>query len=79
MTARRKLMTLIIALIIVALFVIGPTAAFAHHNGQNPEIGALNEEMVHSGLTERAADPVNPELNWDSVDPPENPGLRPQQ
>jgi hypothetical protein len=73
MTIRQKFVTLTIVLLILALFIVGPTAAFAHHNGKNPDIGNINEEMVHSGLMENASGMAQEDVNWDDVpdvDPP---------
>ena len=72
MTTRQKFVSLIIVLLILA-FVMSPLTAFAHHNGRNPEIGNINEEMVHNGLMENASGMAQEDVNWDDVpdlDPP---------
>lgn len=66
MTKRKKRIEVMLALLLLftLLFAMSGTA-FAHHAGLNPGVGNLNEEMVHNGLMERAADMGYWNQPWD--------------
>ncbi len=53
---KRNLMMIMAVLFLFTMLLAVSNTAFAHHAGQNPGVGNLNEEMVHNGLMERAAD-----------------------
>ncbi len=57
MVKRKKRIELVFALLLLSILLFSMSGtAFAHHAGLNPGVGNLNEEMVHNGLMERAAE-----------------------
>ncbi len=67
---QKRIWLFLAAFLLFALLFSMSSTAFAHHAGQNPGVGNLNEEMVHDGLMERAADMGYWNQPWEFDEPP---------
>ncbi|MCA9935115.1 MAG: hypothetical protein H6662_10125 [Ardenticatenaceae bacterium] len=70
MKKQKRIWMILAVLLLLSLFLSVSNIAFAHHMGQNPGVGNLNEEMVHNGKMERAADMGYWNEPWDFDDVP---------